>query len=49
VQPERLIACKSLVWGAGQAQVGGASLKVYTPVVDGQENGWTRTWLPDVR
>jgi hypothetical protein len=38
VQQERLIAYKFLVWGAGQAQVGGVSLKVYTPV-DGQENG----------
>jgi hypothetical protein len=35
VQLERLIAYKSLVWGAGQARVGGVSLKVYTPVDDG--------------
>jgi hypothetical protein len=35
----RLTAYKSLVWGAGQAQVGGVSLKVYTPVVNGEENG----------
>jgi hypothetical protein len=36
------IAYKSLVWGARQAQVGGVSLKVYTPVVDGQENAMDR-------
>jgi hypothetical protein len=39
VQLGGLIAYKSLVWGAGQAQVGGVSLKVYTPGVDGKENG----------
>lgn len=40
-QLEQLIADKSLVWGAGQARVGGVSLKVYTPVDagNGQENG----------
>jgi hypothetical protein len=52
VQLERLIAYKSLVWGAGQARVGGVSLKVYTLVDDGQEeNGMDRTWtwVPEVR